>query len=345
MEFNNYLNGVKTMFLDDIELSGKEDLRESSLSRLYQHYKEHDSGTISAYRGERTKAENKENSKKLKNYLLSNGYSVTQIQGAYEETDEDGNKKLVKEMSYIVVDIKDKGSLKKVLVDAGRKFNQEAITFSEKGGDYYLIMCDSGEEIKLGKPMFGKDGEIISKINGRPFIFTECEDIDRHTYNDTLNNYNPLIVRKKLKDNYKDLYNIIVESLSEEKEKLYRNTDFKKAMNKVEKIKKDVTTNYDLDAKDDEDLAEELIYIADIILKAYDVLMDIRKKEISNQKSAVGSDMLYVLNRELEEFVKENIKDYLIDSLQFKDIANKLKYINEELPDYVERINKIVKMY
>ncbi len=206
MKFIDYIKGLKDFKnLDNIEINTNDSFNESSLARLYKHHKEHDSGTISAYRGENTKEENQENNKKLKNYLLANGYSVTQIQGTYEETDSKGNKKVVKEMSFIVIDINDTGKLKKVLTTAGKRFKQEAITFSTKSGDYYLIMCFTGEEFKLGSPMFGKDGKIISKISGRPFIFTECEEIDNHTYNDTLDAYNPLILRYYIKNNFGDL--------------------------------------------------------------------------------------------------------------------------------------------
>lgn len=206
MTFKDYIKGLKDFKnLDNIEINSNAKFNESSLARLYKHYKEHDSGTISAYRGENTKEENQENNKKLKNFLLANGYAVTQIQGTYEETDPKGNKKVVKEMSFIVIDINDTGKLKKVLTTAGKRFKQEAITFSEKGGDYYLIMGFTGEEIKLGSPMFGKDGKIISKISGRPFIFTESEEIDNHTYNDTLDAYNPLIIRYYIKNNFSDL--------------------------------------------------------------------------------------------------------------------------------------------
>lgn len=205
MTFKDYIKGLKDFKnLDNIEINSN-DCNESSLSRLYKHYLEHDSGTISGYRGENTKAENQENNKKLKNFLLANGYAVTQIQGTYEETDSKGNKKVVKEMSFIVIDINDTGKLKKVLTTAGKRFKQEAVTFSEKGGDYYLIMCFTGEEYKLGSPMFGKDGKIISKVRGRPFIFTESEEIDNHTYNDTLDNYNPLILRYHIKNHFSDI--------------------------------------------------------------------------------------------------------------------------------------------
>ncbi|HEH4511672.1 TPA: hypothetical protein SG275_001630 [Campylobacter coli] len=56
--------------------------------------------------------------------------------------------------------------------------------------------------------MFGKDGKVISKVGGRPFIFTESEEIDNHTYNDTLDNYNPLVLRHHIKNNFSDLDSI-----------------------------------------------------------------------------------------------------------------------------------------
>ncbi|WP_419654302.1 hypothetical protein [Campylobacter lanienae] len=46
---------------------------------------------MSAYRSENTKTKNQENNKKLKNYLLANGYAVTQIQGTYEATTPSGD--------------------------------------------------------------------------------------------------------------------------------------------------------------------------------------------------------------------------------------------------------------
>lgn len=209
MTFKDYIKGLKDFKnLDNIEINSNDSFNESSLARLYKHYKEHDSGTISGYRGENTKEENQENNKKLKNYLLANGYSMAQIQGTYEETDSKEDKKVIKEMSFIVIDINDTGKLKKVLTTAGKRFKQEAITFSEKGGNYFLISCYDEKEIKLGSPMFGKDGKIISKISGRPFIFTEAEEIDNHTYNDTLDNYNPLILRYYIKNNFSDLDSI-----------------------------------------------------------------------------------------------------------------------------------------
>lgn len=165
---------------------------ESSLSRIWRQVTKHDSGTISASRfardcgdGERyTSDENKRRSVILESKLKVMGYSVTAIRGTYVENYGSSNEIEVKEQSYIVVDINDKGTLKYDLIKLGIMFDQDSITFSKINGDYYLISTNTcpkghpgkgriGVEQKLGKPFFGNKGEFHSKINGRPFVFEE----------------------------------------------------------------------------------------------------------------------------------------------------------------------------
>ena len=166
---------------------------ESSLSRIYKHTLEHDSGTITAFRsskdcneGEKfTKSENKKNNSILKAKLLKLGYGVTAIDGVYIENFKSDNEIEVKEESFIVVDLKDKGTLKKDLVQLGTLFEQDSIGFGLKGGkDFVLVSSNEcpngypgfgkiGKEEKLGKALFGNKGEFLSKVNGRPFVFSE----------------------------------------------------------------------------------------------------------------------------------------------------------------------------
>jgi len=167
--------------------------KESSLSRIWKHVIEHDSGTISAFRyasncgnGEiYSKKQNKDRNAKLKVQLLSLGYGVTSIDGVYIENYKTSDAVEVREESFIVIDIKDKGNLKKDLIRLGKQYEQDSITYSKPNGDYYLISSNEcpnaypgngkiGVEVKLGKPFFGSDGEFHSKINGRPFVFKEC---------------------------------------------------------------------------------------------------------------------------------------------------------------------------
>jgi len=170
-----------------------EKIQESSLSRIWNQTKKHDAGTISAFRGSKdcnkgedyTKSENKKNSKILKAKLLKAGYGVTKIDGTYIENFNTPNARDVKEESYIVIDLKDSGNLKNDLIEFGTEFEQDSITF-QSDGTYYLISTNTcedgypgegkiGVEIKLGKTLFGKDGEFHSKVNGRPFVFENIE--------------------------------------------------------------------------------------------------------------------------------------------------------------------------
>lgn len=180
----------------------QKNINESSLSRVFKHYKEHSTGTISAFRyaedcGEgktRTLEENKQQNAKLKSALLAKGYGITKIKGVYIENFNSDKAVEVQEESFIVVDINDSNNLENDLKVLGKYFEQDSITFSEKDGSYYLIgtgKCPTSypeynEKIKLGQPLFGSDGEFHSKIKGRPFVFTsavknELEVLGDHT--------------------------------------------------------------------------------------------------------------------------------------------------------------------
>ena len=118
----------------------------------------------------------------LKSKLMSMGYGVTAIKGTYIENYGSSNAREVSEESFLVVDLKDKGTLKKDLIKLGEMFEQDSITYSLPSGEYYLISTNKcpdgypgngriGVEVKLGKPLFGEKGEFHSKVNGRPFVF------------------------------------------------------------------------------------------------------------------------------------------------------------------------------
>ena len=173
-------------------------ITESSLSRLANHYENHDSGTISAFRGEYEKSENMKRNAKLKSILLGAGFSVTSIKGYFTENYGTPEARDVKEESFFVVDYNDKGNLKNTLIKLGELFGQDSITYSNKHSDYFLIGTSKKEnayppyhtEMKLGRPMFGKNGEFYSRVNGRPFVFEESINNDRHDFDDTLLKYN-----------------------------------------------------------------------------------------------------------------------------------------------------------
>jgi hypothetical protein len=187
--------GFFQSFKNYLEESYNEDLKESSLSRIYSQVIKHNSGTISAFRSAKdcnngdiyTTKENKDNSAILKAKLLKKGYGVTKIKGTYIENYKSDNEIEVQEDSYMVIDLSDKGTLKKDLIELGTLFEQDSITYQEKDGNYYLISTNEcpegypgfgkiGKELKLGKTIYGKKGEFHSKINGRPFVFENIGD-------------------------------------------------------------------------------------------------------------------------------------------------------------------------
>ena len=183
-------------------------LNESSLSRLYRKYKDFDSGTISACRYAYNKEENRKRTSMLKTDLIKLGYSVTAVKGVYKENYKQPDEHEVHENSFIVFDHKNTKDLENNLIMLGAKYEQDSITFaSVTDGKYYLIGTNEtgypgmNKRVVLGKPMFGKDGEFHSKINGRPFVF-ESMIAGIANYDCTLTTYNISTIHalKKLPD-------------------------------------------------------------------------------------------------------------------------------------------------
>jgi len=164
-------------------------IAESSLSRLWNKAKNHDFGTITAFRGARdcgqgeayTKNENMKRNSSLKAKLLAKGYSVTPIDGSYIENYGSKNAKEVREKSFFVADDKNKGTLKTDLLALGLEFEQDSIIFGKAGSEgvlYGTNKCPDaypgyGKQVKQGGAIFGKDGEFLSRVRGRPFVFKE----------------------------------------------------------------------------------------------------------------------------------------------------------------------------
>ena len=167
----------------------KEYITESSLSRLWKHSQEHDYGTITAFRyapecGEGTpytKKENLQRNKSLLAKLRSKGYGVTSIKGSYIENYGKATAREVGENSFFVADMQDKGRLKKDLLALGEEFDQDSIIFGDKGKSGALFGTNKcpegypgyGKKLVQGGAIFGKEGEFMSRVNGRPFVFSE----------------------------------------------------------------------------------------------------------------------------------------------------------------------------
>jgi len=169
----------------DLEL-----IDESSLSRLWRKTQDHTCGSISGYRDENTRAENKANNKVILNYLQGKGYSVTSVQGSYIENFGTDSAKEVKEPSFFVCNDKvegdDGGQLERDLIKMGRKTDQDSILVIPHGGKGAYLVGTSrrdeafpsyGQKEVVGSGRFGRAaGEFLSRIRGRKFAF---EEIDR----------------------------------------------------------------------------------------------------------------------------------------------------------------------
>lgn len=173
-------------------MRAKEILTESGLSRLYRATQKHDFGTITAYRyapecgtGEPySYRQNQQRNASLLAKLRSLGYGVTSIKGSYIENYNSPNAREVGENSFIVIDIQDKGTLRDDLLRLGEEFEQDSIIYGPAGGIGSLIgtnHCEGGypgyhNEAPQGMAIFGKSGEFMSRVKGRPFVFAESTE-------------------------------------------------------------------------------------------------------------------------------------------------------------------------
>lgn len=160
----------------------KDNIKESSLSRIVNYIQKYDSGTITAFRDMYSRKENRQRNKSLLSKLLSKGYGVTSVQGVYIENYGKPNAVEVGESVFFVADLKNKGNLKKNLIELGEEFNQDSIMYIYKGGKKGSELIGTNQTGYPGYshikkfPIFktGKDNnEFLTKISGRPFYFKE----------------------------------------------------------------------------------------------------------------------------------------------------------------------------
>ena len=119
------------MKLNKIEAAG--------LSRILQHSKDCQRGTISAFCPNYSAKENMNRHRILGQLLHNKGYNKCQIQGVF---DEGNGTQPVTEISYFVRDTINKGTILKDLVELGDKLEQHSITFAEANSDYRLIAAN-----------------------------------------------------------------------------------------------------------------------------------------------------------------------------------------------------------
>ncbi len=159
-----------------------ENIAESSLSRVHAKMQENITGTITAYRGEYTKRENQQRNKSLVAKLMAKGYSVTAIRGSYIENYESDDAREVSEHSFFVSprQPQQNETLEHDLIELGKEFDQDSVLII-KDGKGELVGTSKrenawpsyGSRESVGGFKGGKAAEFMSRINDRPFTFSE----------------------------------------------------------------------------------------------------------------------------------------------------------------------------
>ena len=201
----------------------REFLGESSLTRLHQHMQDHATAIITAYRNNPSDdpnnyclygvpdseqyegsvnriniARNRELHAQLLDFdRLSDveggehkDYGVTKIIGTYVENYGDPEREVeVKEVSFLVTNLKDSPMFFRDIIELGEAYCQDSVAIIPKGGQgAYLVGTNNsdfpgyGEEVTVGDFRPGQEAEFMSRIRKRPFTLGEVKNME--TYKD-----------------------------------------------------------------------------------------------------------------------------------------------------------------
>ena len=174
----------------------KEVLTESSLSRMWTHMQDNQTGMITAFRddpdddegcvmdpqpveGEDALDKNKMRNRDLKATLLKFGYGVTAVEGTYIENYMKKNAVEVKEDSMFVVNLEDDPKFFANLEMLAQKFCQDSVLLVPQAGEgAYLKGTNNswpglGADEPVGSFTAGKEAEFMTRVKGRPVVFKE----------------------------------------------------------------------------------------------------------------------------------------------------------------------------
>jgi len=159
----------------------KQFLNESSLSRVYSHMLEHDTGIITSFRGNKKKKENYESNGILKARLLERGYGVTTVKGSYIENFTQPTAMEVSEESFFVVNLPDDPGFETMLFVLSEEYEQDSFLFIPEGaaGAYLFGTSETntfppyGDKHDVGDLKMGKEDQFMTRVKNRPFTFKE----------------------------------------------------------------------------------------------------------------------------------------------------------------------------
>lgn len=182
-----------------VTLNEESHLQEKSVSRLFSHMEDHDTGLITAFRGEFSKRENQARNLSLREKLKNLRYDFITVKGSFVENfgsdDPNAPQKEVSEISYFVVDSTDSGNLQRDLIKLGVEFDQDSVLIVPRGsydssgnkiGDkaYYVVTTERGGQ-SIGEKDFsfsgisvGQNNQYMTKLGNRPYTLTEAGDFE-----------------------------------------------------------------------------------------------------------------------------------------------------------------------
>lgn len=169
--------------LNGQELAGTYEL--ASMSRILQHVKNKNVGTMSASRGNLSEAENRKRNKEMKALIRKAGFGYIPIRGRYIENIGTNKEQAVDEdVVFITSDATEeaKGKLKHLMVQLGKKYRQDTILFKPFDSDEAKLVHTygnkKGREINIGKFRADEIGEFFSRTKGgkHSFVFRHGQD-------------------------------------------------------------------------------------------------------------------------------------------------------------------------
>ena len=147
-------------------------LSETSLSRIVSKVKKGGMATVSAERGDKSKAENKKRSQQLEKDIRGRGMGMTKARGSFVEVDDDGKRREVGERSYIVTPgKKGKRKFKKAVSALGKKHDQDSVLIKQKPGLKSKASWLGTTKRKDAEPKMGKaspQGTLKTKDANKP---------------------------------------------------------------------------------------------------------------------------------------------------------------------------------
>lgn len=153
-------------------------LFESSLNRIYHHINNHNCAIITANRKGFSRKKNKKRNEKLRKNLEFYNYSITSAKGVYIEYYKSPMARRIEEDVFFVSNINDDTNFFFNIKKLGFNFDQESVLLIENGNGFLFgtsfdsEFLDFGEKEFIGKFKPGIEGEFMTIINNKPFVFS-----------------------------------------------------------------------------------------------------------------------------------------------------------------------------